>query len=71
MKQWVRSINKFAEFWIILNSYLFLFLHLVDVFCIFAFASLISIPVGITSSVVRLKICVITARIKKYKEKAT
>ena len=31
-----------------------------------AFASLISIPIGITSFSVGLKICVITARIKKY-----
>ena len=32
-----------------------------------AFASWVSVPVGITSSVVRLKICAITAGIKKYK----
>ena len=32
-----------------------------------AFASLVGIPVGITSSAVELKICVITAGIKKYK----
>ena len=37
--------------------------------CIFisAFASLVVILVGITSSAVGLKICVITAGIKKYK----
>ena len=34
---------------------------------IFAFASLVGIPIGITSSVIGLKICVITAGIKKYK----
>ena len=34
---------------------------------IFAFASLVGILIGITSSAIRLKICVITAGIKKYK----
>ena len=32
-----------------------------------AFASLVGIPVGITSSAVGLNICLVTARIKKYK----
>ena len=32
-----------------------------------AFASLVCIPVGITSSAVELKICAVTAGIKKYK----
>ena len=32
-----------------------------------AFASLVDIPIGITSSTVRLKVFAITARIKKYK----
>ena len=31
------------------------------------FASLIGIPIGIRSSIVRLKLCAITAGIKKYK----
>ena len=37
--------------------------------CVFtsAFASLVGIPVGITSSVIGLKICVITQRIKNLK----
>ena len=34
---------------------------------IFAFASLIGIPIGITSFAIGLKICAITAGIKKYK----
>ena len=34
---------------------------------IFAFASLVCIPISSTSSVVGLKICAITAEIKKYK----
>ena len=33
---------------------------------IFAFAALVGIPMGITSTAVELKICVITAGIKKY-----
>ena len=32
-----------------------------------AFASLLGIPIGITSSVIELKICVIAAGIKNYK----
>ena len=32
-----------------------------------AFVSLVCVPVGITSSAVELKICAITAGIKKYK----
>ena len=40
------------------------FLQLLDVFL---FASLVGIPTRITSSAIRLKICVITAGIKKYK----
>ena len=34
---------------------------------IYAFASLIGIPIGIMSSAIRLKVCTITAGIKKYK----
>ena len=34
-----------------------------------AFASLVGIPIGITSSAIGLKICIITAGIKKYKPK--
>ena len=34
---------------------------------IFAFSSLVGIPIGIKSSAVGLKICVITAGIKNYK----
>ena len=38
-----------------------------DYFSIFAFASLVGIPVGIVSSAAATKICVITAGIKNYK----
>ena len=36
-------------------------------FYISAFASLVGIPLGITSSAIGLKLCAITAGIKKYK----
>ena len=35
--------------------------------CICAFASLVGIPIGITSSAIGLKICAVTAGIRKYK----
>ena len=58
MNWWVKSTKRFVQ-----NSFLF--------FTIFgcsisAFSSLVAIPVGITSSAIGLKICTITARIKKY-----
>ena len=48
------------EFWIILNIYL-------STVSISAFTSLVAIPVSIASSVIGLKLCVITAGIEKYK----
>ena len=35
--------------------------------CEFPFASLVAIPIGIRSSAIGLKICAVTAGIKKYK----
>ena len=46
---------------------LFYLQQLLVAFQFFAFASLVAIPVGITSSAVGIKICAITAGIKKYK----
>ena len=39
--------------------------------CVFisSFASLVGMPIGITSSALRLKVCVITVGMKKYKPK--
>ena len=37
--------------------------------CISSFASLVDMPIGITSSALRLKVCVITVGMKKYKPK--
>ena len=49
----------------------FLILALAVTACIFisVFASSLGIPIGITSSSIELKICAITAAIKKYKSK--
>ena len=49
-----------------LNTCLFQLQQLLVV-SISAFASLVCVPVSITSSAVGLKICLITAGIKKYK----
>ena len=52
-----------------LNTYLFQLTGLGVTGCvsISAFALLVAIPVGIASSAVGIKICAITAAIKKYK----
>ena len=60
-KETCKYLNYFSSFQLILAS---------AVTCsvsIFAFASLACVPAGITSSAVGLKICAITARIRKYK----
>ena len=48
-----------------LNSYLYRLLLLLAVFSVFA--SSVGILITITSSAIRLKVCAITVRIKKYK----
>ena len=47
----------------------FLILASTNTVCVFItfFSSLVGIPIGITSSTIGVKICAITARIKKYK----
>ena len=67
MNWYVRSIKKFAEFWIILKTCIIILVSTVTrCFSISAFAPVVGIPIEIMSSAVGLKICVITARIKKY-----
>ena len=67
MTLWVRSIKKnfialnYIEHLLILTSTVPGFVS------ISAFASLVNIPVGITSSAVGLNLCVITTEIKKWK----
>ena len=64
--------------WLVKNKKIFTTLYYIQVSLIListitgcvsisAFASLVDIPIGISSSVVGLKMCVITAAIKKYK----
>ena len=59
-KSTLRTLNYFDDFPLIISA-------VAGSVSISTFASLVVIPVGITSSVVRLKICVITAEIKKHK----
>ena len=53
------TLNQFEHFLILAST-------ITGCISIPAFASLIGIPIGITRSAVRLKICEITAGIKKY-----
>ena len=64
MNWWVRSIKRLFNY----IEHLFILLSTVT-WCvsISALASLVGIPTGITSSEIGLKICVITAVIKKHK----
>ena len=50
-----------------IEHFLILVFTITGCISISAFASLIDIPLGITSSAIGLKICAITAEIKKYK----
>ena len=52
---------NYPEHWLILSS------TITGCVSISAFASLVCVPVGITSSAVGIKICAITAGIKKHK----
>ena len=63
----VRSIKKFVEFLNYIEHSLILISAITGCVSISALASLVGIPLGITSSAIGLKICIITAGIKKYK----
>ena len=52
-----------------IEHFLILALTITGCNSISAFLSLIGIPIGITSSAIGLKICALTAGIKKYREK--
>ena len=58
-KKICRLLN-YVKHWLILVSIVTGCVYIWD------FASLVGIPVGITSTTIELKICVITAGIKKY-----
>ena len=55
-----RTTLKYIEHFLILAT------AITESISIFYFASLLGIPIGITSSVTGLKICLVTVRIKKY-----
>ena len=59
--QKVCTTLNYIEYFLILGS------TITECFSISDFASLLSIPIGITSSAIWFKICVITAGIKKHK----
>ena len=62
--------KKHKNFCRVLNyieHFLFFIFTVTGFVSISAFASLVSIPIGITSSAIRLKICVITVGIKRCK----
>ena len=58
----VKSTNVLEQWLILLSS-------LIECVSVSAFASLLGIPIGIASSAVGLKICVVTAKIKKLKSR--
>ena len=60
-------MKRCAELEITLSIFLFFVSVLTGYVLISAFISLVGLPVGITSSAVDLKICAITAQLKKYK----
>ena len=61
MNWWVESTKRFVQHFLILTFTITVCIS------IFAFASLLGMAIGITSSAVRLKDCVTAAGIKKYK----
>ena len=77
MKQEIISLKKYREmnWWIksicealnCINHFLILASAVTVCVSIFTFASLVSIPIGITSSAIGLKICAMSAGVKKYK----
>ena len=77
MKQEIISLKKYREmnWWIksicealnCINHFLILASAVTVCVSIFTFASLVSIPIGITSSAIGFKICAMSAGVKKYK----
>ena len=67
MNWWVKSIKRFCTTLNYIEHILSLASTITGCVFISAFASLIGIPIGITSYAIRLRICAITAGIKKYK----
>ena len=67
MNWWVKSTNIFLENLNYFEHFRILGSAITGCVSISAFASLAVIPIGITTSAIGLKICALTAAIKKYK----
>ena len=65
MRKW--RLWSFELHWSYTNCNFIVISTITGCFSIFAFAFLIVVPIESTSSAMRLKICVATAVIKKYK----
>ena len=62
-----RRLWSFELYWSYTNCNFIVISTITGCFSIFAFASLVVVPIESTSSAMRLKICVVTAGIKRYK----
>ena len=69
MNWWIKSTKKFCTTLNYIEHFLILASTITGCVSISVFASLISIPIGLTSSAIELKIYAITAGIKKCKSK--
>ena len=67
MNWWVKSIKKLCTTLNHIKHFLILASTITGHVSISACSSLIGVPIRITSSAIRLKICAITAGIKVYK----
>ena len=67
MNWWVKSTNIFLENLNYFEHFRILGSAITGCVSTSAFASLAGIPIGITTSAIGLKICALTAAIKKYK----
>ena len=68
ISKWINEINKkVCRVLNYIDHSLIVISTITGCVSISAFASLVGIPIGITSSATGLKVCVITAGIKKYK----
>ena len=67
MNWWIKSTKRFVQLQIVLSTFLFFASTITGCVSISTFASLVGIPVGITSSAIGLEICAITSGIKNLK----
>ena len=67
VKWWLRSKKSFVKTLNYIEHFLVLVSAVTRCTSTFTIASLVVIPIGVTSSAVALKFCAVTAAIKKYK----